>query len=444
MKSILWRTLLSFWFVIAVILAVVVFTSVRVGQQGSEELYSTSGREIVDTATDIFAEEGIQGVREWVSNPQTFPPGVTLYLLDAEGDDALGRHSIPLFLWPRWSGDFVQGTERDGGGTGSGKRLPTLVAEDGTVYWIVVGPAPQPSLGVFGIPSVQWILLLTALGASAIACLVFTEPLRRRLFRLEAAAESLAKGDLGARVNLKTSDELGAVGQQFDRMAERIEKLVRSRHELYRNVSHEIRSPLARIQVALALAQEELGSGNENIERIRHETKVIDTLMQQIMELAKLEDSEHELQTEELDLVEVVSLVVDDARFETKMRKKLVNWDPPQDPFKVYGVAEMLSSAVENILRNAVAHSPDDAEIDVTLIRRDGKAKLRISDHGDGVAQSELEQIFEPFYKLGSAQGGAGLGLAITTTAVSLMNGTIEATQTAGGGLEVTIMLPLA
>ena len=444
MKSILWRTLLSFWCVIAVILAVVVFTSVRVGQQGSEDLYSASGREIIDTARGIFAEEGIQGVREWVSNPQTFPPGVTLYLLDAEGDDALGRLSIPLFLWPRWSEDFVHRAERDGGGMGSGKLLPTLVAEDGTVYWIVLGPAPQPSLGVFGVPSVQWIVLLTALGASAIACLAFTGPLRRRLFRLEAAAVSLAKGDLSARVNLKTSDELGAVGQQFDRMAERIEKLIRSRQELYRNVSHEIRSPLARIQVALALAQEELGKRNENLERIRHETREVDVLMQQIMELAKLQDSERELQIEELDLVEVVSLVVDDARFETKTQKKLVNWNPSQEPFNVRGVAEMLSSAIENVLRNAVAHTPDDTNVDVSLIRRDGKAELSISDHGDGVAQSELEQIFEPFYKLGRTQSGAGLGLAIATTAVSLMNGTIEATEAPGGGLEVTIKLPLA
>ena len=444
MKSIVWRTLASFWIATAVILAVVVFTSVRVGQQLNDDLYAMTSVELIETAREVFADDGIVGVRNWVSESQNFPPGITLYLLDNEGYDLLGRLVTPLFLWPRRSDLPTPGAERGGGGMGPGPARPTLVAEDGTVYSMVIGPAPQPRLGVFGLPSVQWIVLLTALGASAIACLAFTRPLRRRLLRLQTAAESLAHGDLSARVNLKTSDEIGAVGQQFDRMADRVENMIRSRQELFRNVSHEIRSPLARIQVALVLAEEERGECNENLDRIRHETEEIDALMQQILGLAKLEDTERERELEDLDLVEVVSLVVDDARFETKTKKKEVNWHPPETAFKVRGLTDMLSSAVENVLRNAISHTPDKTQVDVTLVETDGTAELRIADCGDGVSESDLDAIFEPFYRLGSKKTGAGIGLAITRTAVALMKGTVEAAAAPGGGLQVTMKLPLA
>lgn len=444
MRSIVWRTLFSFWAATAVILAVVVFTSARVWEQGNEDLYSLSAVDIVDSAREVFAADGIDGLRDWISHPQNFPPGVTLYVLDREGYDLLGRLVTPLFLYPR-RGDVVKpGAERGGAGMGPGRWLPTVRTTDGTVYSMVVGPAPQPTLGAFGLPSVQWIVLLTALGASGLACLAFTGPLRRRLLLLQHAAESLAQGDLEARVNLRTSDELGAVGRQFDRMAERIETMVRTREELFRNVSHEIRSPLARIQVALVLAEEDRGGDDENLARIRHEAEEIEALMQQILGLAKLEDAERESELEELDLVEVVSLVVDDARFETKMQKKSVSWEPPASALRVRGLGEMLHSAVENVLRNAIAHTPDDTAVDVSLVEREGTAELRISDSGNGVAEPDLEKIFEPFYKLGARKGGAGVGLAITRTAIALMQGTVDAAAAPSGGLQVTMRLPLA
>ena len=104
----------------------------------------------------------------------------------------------------------------------------------------------------------------------------------------------------------------------------------------------------------------------------------------------------------------------------------------------------MLRSAVENVVRNAIAHTPDDTRVDVTLKEEDGTAELQISDCGNGVSDGELEQIFEPFYRVGNKKIGAGIGLAITRTAVSLMRGTVDATMAPGGGLLVTMKLPLA
>ena len=104
----------------------------------------------------------------------------------------------------------------------------------------------------------------------------------------------------------------------------------------------------------------------------------------------------------------------------------------------------MLSSAVENVLRNAITHTPDATHVDVTLVESDGAAELRIADRGDGVSESDLDEIFEPFYRLGSKKTGAGIGLAITRTAIALMKGTVEAAAAPGGGLQVTMRLPLA
>ncbi len=442
MKSIIWRTLFSFWGATVVILAVVVISNARVNQQRNEELYSVTAFDLTDDASRIFDVEGIDGVAQWLNNSEYFPPGITLYVLENNVRDILDRE-FPGFLWPS-----RQAPGRTTRGMGPlpprEQRKPTLFAPDGSFYTLIVGPEAQTRFGAFGLPSVQWLVLLTAVTATAVACLALTGPLRRRLLRLQSAAVSLAQGDLGARVNLKTSDEIGAVAQQFDRMAERIETMVRSRQELFRNVSHEIRSPLARIQVALALAEEKSGEGDENLERIHREAEGLECMMQQILDLVKLEDPSLDQALEDVDLVEVVSLVVDDARFESRTRNISVGWSPPEGGFSVRGLPDVLRSAVENVVRNAIAHTPEKTRVDVSLTALGGAAELRIRDHGAGVSDAELDRIFDPFYRRDSSKNGAGIGLAITRKVVSLMKGTAEAAIATSGGLLVTLKLPLA
>ena len=354
MKSIVWRTLLSFWGATVAILAVVVFSNARVGQQWNEELYSVTAFDMINAGRTVFRADGIEGLAEWLADDDNFPPGMTLYVLENDSVDILGRE-FPWFLWP--AQQAMGGAQRAPAADRRAHRQG-VTGPDGTRYTFIVEPAPQPTLGAFGLPSVQWLVLLTAVLATAVACLTLTRPLRRRLLRLQTAAGSLARGDLGARANLQTNDELGAVAHQFDRMAGRSEKMIRSQQELFRNVSHEIRSPLARIQVALALAEEERGGAeDENIERIRRETEGLEGMIQQILDLAKLEVQSEDQAFEDVDLVEVVSLVVDDVRFEGRSQGKSVRWNPPHGLFRIRGLAEVLRSAVENVLRNAIAHT---------------------------------------------------------------------------------------
>ena len=440
MKSIVWRTLLSFWGATVAILAVVVFSNARVGQQWNEELYSVTAFDMINAGRTVFRADGIEGLAEWLADDDNFPPGMTLYVLENDSVDILGRE-FPWFLWP--AQQAMGGAQRAPAADRRAHRQG-VTGPDGTRYTFIVEPAPQPTLGAFGLPSVQWLVLLTAVLATAVACLTLTRPLRRRLLRLQTAAGSLARGDLGARANLQTNDELGAVAHQFDRMAGRIEKMIRSQQELFRNVSHEIRSPLARIQVALALAEEERGGAeDENLERIRRETEGLEGMIQQILDLAKLEVQSEDQAFEDVDLVEVVSLVVDDVRFEGRSQGKSVRWNPPHGLFRIRGLAEVLRSAVENVLRNAIAHTPEHSRVDVSLENSAGTAKLHIRDHGEGVPDEQIDRIFEPFYRCVDHKGGTGIGLAITQTAAVLMNGTVEASRAPEGGLIVILKLPL-
>lgn len=442
MKSIVWRTLLSFWGATVVILAVVVFSNARVGQQWNEELYSVTAFDIISAGRAVFRADGLEGLAGWLTDDDNFPPGITLYVLENDSMDILGRE-FPWFLWP--AQQAMGGAQRAPPPDRRAHRQG-VTGPDGTRYTFIVGPTPQPTLGAFGLPSVQWLVLLTAVLATAVACLALTRPLRRRLLRLQTAAGSLARGDLGARANLRTNDEIGAVAHQFDRMADRIETMIRSQQELFRNVSHEIRSPLARIQVALALAEEERGGArDENLERIRRETEGLEGMIQQILDLARLENQSEDQALEDVDLVEVVSLVVDDVRFEGRSQDKSVRWNPPEGLFRVRGLADVLRSAVENVLRNAIAHTPKRTRVDVLLENSGGTAKLHIRDRGEGVSNEQIDRIFEPFYRCsGERKSGAGIGLAITQTAAALMNGTVEASSAPGGGLLVTLKLPLA
>lgn len=444
MKSIIWRTLFSFWAATVVILAVVVFSNARIGQQWNEELYDVTAFDLINAGREVFRTEGVDGLAEWLRDPDNFPPGITLYVLENERVDILGRE-FPWFLWPVRQRQTMGGAERAPATNRENPRpRPGVTGPDGTPYTFIVGPTPQPPLGAFAFPSVQWLVLLTAVLATAVACVGLTRPLRRRLLRLQSAAVSLARGDLGARVNLQTNDEIGAVAHQFDRMAERVETMIRSQQELFRNVSHEIRSPLARIQVALALAEEERGGARDgNLERIRRETEGLEGMIQQILDLAKLENQSEEQALEDVDLIEVVSLVVDDVRFEGRSQDKCVRWNPPDGLFRVRGLADVLRSAVENVLRNAIAHTPEHTSVDVSLENWAGTARLHIRDNGEGVPDEQIDRIFEPFYRCGDRKGGAGIGLAVTQTAAALMNGAVEASRAPAGGLLVTLKLPL-
>jgi two-component system sensor histidine kinase CpxA len=265
--------------------------------------------------------------------------------------------------------------------------------------------------------------------------------------RLQKASRSLAAGALETRVGepfTRRSDEVGRLARDFDAMAERIQALVTAKETLLRDVSHELRSPLARIRMALALAQRRAGQESQaDLDRIEREAERLDALVGQVMTLTRLRTTNAPRQdTVRLDTL--IGEVVDDARFEYPEAR--VDYVPSAEVL-LRGDADGLKSAVENVVRNALIYGDRSQPIEVKLSTGGGVARIQVLDRGPGVPEAELARIFEPFYRTDKSrdhrQDGQGIGLAITARVTELHGGKVEATNRAEGGLAITLELPL-
>jgi two-component system sensor histidine kinase CpxA len=283
--------------------------------------------------------------------------------------------------------------------------------------------------------------------------------------RLRKAAQSLAAGDLSARTGAPVSgrrDEMTELMRDFDRMAERIEGLVDSQSRLLKDVSHELRSPLARLSVALGLARQratpvvapELES---SLNRIELEADRLNQLIQRLLTISRLESGTDGLRKTTLSLRELVEQVAHDAEYENPGRGCRVTSlvDMPADAadeFLVEADSNLLRSAVENVIRNATRYTAEGTTVEVRLERQQAangqEIVVRVLDSGPGVPDEALQKIFEPFYRLDDARnrqtGGAGLGLSIADRAIRLHGGQLRASNRKEGGLEVEIRIPAA
>jgi len=265
--------------------------------------------------------------------------------------------------------------------------------------------------------------------------------------RLQKASRALAAGALDTRVGTpvtRRGDEVGKLARDFDAMAERIQALITAKETLLRDVSHELRSPLARIRMALALAQRRAGEASQpDLDRIEREAERLDALVGQVMTLTRLRTANGP-RRDVVRLDTLISSVVDDARFEYPDAR--VDFTASGE-VSLRGDADGLKSAVENVVRNALIYGDRSKPIEVKLTADSAKAWVRVLDRGPGVPESELKRIFEPFYRTDKSrdhrQDGQGIGLAITARVTELHGGAVTAANRAEGGLEIAIELPL-
>jgi two-component system OmpR family sensor kinase len=291
-------------------------------------------------------------------------------------------------------------------------------------------------------------MLLAMLGSLVSAALLawhFAQPIRR----LRQAFDDVAAGKLDTRIGAAAGrgDELTDLSRDFDRMAHRLESVLAAQRRLLHDVSHEMRSPLARLQAAIGLARQRPERVDTWLDRIERESVRMDGMIGEVLALARLDAGGAGLPRDELALDELVGAVVEDARFEAQAAGKSVVLDA-HGACVVLGSGELLHSAVENVVRNAVKHTAPGTEVkaSVTVDARARQAHVSVCDHGPGVPEAELELIFQPF-KRGSQNGnlpGHGLGLAIAERVVRTHGGQIRARNRASGGLCVDISLPLA
>jgi two-component system sensor histidine kinase CpxA len=308
----------------------------------------------------------------------------------------------------------------------------------------------------------DWILLtrihslyqVVSLLIGGFVCYILAWRLTAPIRRLRSAAQRLACGDLSARVGLppqKPGDEVADLGHDLDRMAERIETLVEAQKRLLRDISHELRSPLARISVALGLVRRNVyPAGETYLDRIEAEAERLNELIAQMLTLTVLESDSEQLQREIVDLAALVGEVADDAGFEAKGRNRWVRIIACE-ALQISGNREMLRRVVENVVRNAIRYTVEGTTVEIALraVQSDGisYAVLNVRDHGPGVPETALTEIFRPFYRVADARdrqsGGTGIGLAIVECALHMHNGTVTARNAPNGGLIVEIHLPI-
>lgn len=271
------------------------------------------------------------------------------------------------------------------------------------------------------------------------------------VLRLGEASRSLAAGDLSTRAPQTLAlrnDELGTLVRDFNTMAAQIEELISRQRQLTYDLSHELRSPLTRLGIALDIARERKGN-DAAFDQAEQDLTRMNEMIGRMLTMARLDTSLGELQTEQIDLTDLVASVVRSAEFESHDRINAVVFTQ-QQPFFVNGNAELLHSAIENVIRNAIRYTPPDTSVEVHLqhASEQGRAfvQLSIRDHGPGVPEEELSNIFRPFYRVGTDRdrqsGGAGLGLAIADRVIRLHGGTIRARNVSG--LCVEMLLPSA
>ena len=298
--------------------------------------------------------------------------------------------------------------------------------------------------------------LLVAIAVGGLATfalvLIFTRP----VIRLREAARQLARGNLGARVKetkpgaMLKGDEFDALFRDFNHMAERLESLVNAHKLLLRDVSHELRSPLARVSVALELSREDADSTMAtHLDRIQRETERLNELIGQLLTLSSMEATESLGNPERVSLNRLLGEMLPDAKYEAQQRGTAVDLQADCE-CTVSGKRELLYRAIENVVRNAIRYTEAGSQVEIRLHQeRPGRtAIVEVNDRGPGIPESELESIFRPFYRLDFARsaqtGGFGVGLAIAERAVKLHNGQIRALNRLGGGTTIKISFPVA
>jgi signal transduction histidine kinase len=315
-----------------------------------------------------------------------------------------------------------------------------------------VGPlrAGPHLFGELEMPAVSSATLFIALVVSAVICFFLARYLVLPVDQLRRATRQIASGDLNVRVSPKLKgrlDELGLLASDLDMMSERVRNLLESKQQLLRDVSHELRSPLARLQLALSLARRQDNSGVErHLARIACEADRLEELIGRTLRLARLERPAQGLDRTPLDISELLTNIVSDVGIEADAHGCYVALETER-PLRIVGDPELLRSALENVIRNAVRYAPPGSSVGIDARRVDEqRLEVVVQDSGPGVPQKDLELIFEPFYRVDAARnraaGGDGLGLAIAARAVAIHGGTIHARNLDSGGLAVHLSLP--
>ena len=400
------------------------------------------------TATQIAGAEGEAGIKAFMARLRDADSTRQVYLLAQDGSVWFGEPAVAPGVTDTAAKTLASGNvEVDFSAEDRNFGSAPVNFSDGRHYALTFQWERQTPPALFWGSTPGYVRLAGLLFTATVLCYLLALYLTSPITKLRQATQKLAGGDLQTRVAGGVSrrrDELADLARDFNDMAERIESLVTTQQRLNRDISHELRSPLARLNVALEIAKQKSNTDSAPLlDRIETESNRLNEMISRLLILAKLESGSEAIEPVRIDLAELVRDVAEDADFEAQANGKFVKVSSA-DSCPVMGSENLLRSAVENVLRNAVRYTADRTVVDVSLKSNNGHALLQISDHGGGVPEDELANLFRPFYRVGEARerktGGIGLGLAIAERAVKAHKGTIAA-RNSGDGLLVEIQL---
>ncbi len=455
MKSLFAKILLWFFGTLLVCLIAFVATSVSlsVNSPGPPDLIAHTISMQLEQARSAYENGGPPRLTYYLRRLSRHFPA-NHYFVNAQGRDmadgtdrsellaraALIQHIGPRRRWPPHKNPISRNPVLRVLGLLPRKPPPVLSVQsaDG-LYRLIAVVKPRPDPWGF-VPYYLWILLLMALLSYTFA-VHLASPLRS----LRQTVERFGQGDLSARSNSKRKDEIGVLAREFDRMAERIETLLNAERRLLQDVSHELRSPLARLGFAVELARTS-NNRESSLARIEKDVDRLAVLVDELLYLTRAEGDPSSCKRDVIAFNEFISAIVEDCCVESEPRNCSLDFRA-EGYVTLQGDEELLHRAIENIIRNAIRHAPEDTEVQVRLRTEGVNALVTVRDFGLGVPTEVIEAIFHPFFRVDThrdrASGGAGLGLSIAQRAVELHHGRLWA-ENADPGLLVTIEIPLS
>ncbi|MEE4296081.1 MAG: ATP-binding protein [Wenzhouxiangella sp.] len=447
------RIFLSFWAVILLSLSAIIVLNVQLEQaQQAESVADERVQRFAENlgrrAQIVLDQAGPTALAKWAADDQRRQRRSVVLVIEEGGSELLDR-PIPRPL----RRNLQNWAELDSAQLAEISRFPVHVVSNPRhgQFLLMVTPPPRPlMLRVVG-PLGPWGLLLVAATFSGLICLWLARSMTRPMQELRSTGEALGLGKLDARIPdiyAKRSDELGDLARDFNRMADRLERLINGQRQLVRDISHELRSPLTRLQLALSLTER---SENENdrqrrLRQMETEIQRLDDLIGQILQFSRLK-AQTELPTESIDLLALLQGLIDQVRIEVESKQLNIALRSASG-VEIQGNREWLQRAFENVLRNAIRHAPSNSEVIVEVTSRPGKdVEIAISDCGPGVPESQLHDIFEPFVRLSPERSeqsaGGGVGLAIALEAALRHGGQVTAQNRRPSGLRVIFTLPV-
>jgi two-component system, OmpR family, sensor kinase len=474
MHSLFLRIFMQFWVAMALIVggSIAITFTIASREYESPELQRRPSAAI--QASEVLAQGGFGALTSWLNANKNSIPDRDVFIIGPNGADILGRRLSasatrrleyfnrdellnrdppgrehdPPGREPRALGQALPGNFRPS------RAAPQILGADGSAYTVLVVPRRHSIFGALSLPGISLTILCVALVVSALTSWWLARHLSAPIRRIQEGARALATERLDVRASpeLRVSaglegrrDELAVLARDFDAMADQLRANRSAITQLLRDISHELRSPLARMRVALGLARQPPADLSRQLDRLEREIERLDSLISQVLRLARLHGTDAPFARETFDLDELIDEVVRDANFEGAVKNCKVRLQGAAAA-AVNGNRELVRSAVENVLRNAVRYSPQDAPVDVSITRAESGIVILIRDQGPGVPDRDLERIFEPFYRVAESRdrdtGGEGIGLAITAQVMKAHGGSARAANAQRGGLEVRLNLP--